>query len=168
LSRARRAAQFNQNYFPGSFSTNINNNPAVLAPSYGFIGYGRRRRDTRRPLASKPNDTHFYQKLKILIKRSAQFNQNYLPGSFSTNINNVGHVPGAFLGQQNYLAGSHATNFAGGYGKKKRSAQFNQNYQPGSFSTNVNNVGYAPGAFLGQQNYNAGSFATNFAGGYGK
>ena len=73
-------------------------------------------------------------------KREAQFNQNYLPGSFSTNINNAPAYPGSFTGQQQYNAGSFANNFA--YGKKKRDAQFNQNYQQGSFSTNINNPGF--------------------------
>ena len=94
-------------------------------------------------------------------KRSAQFNQNYLPGSFSTNINYAQQYLGTFLG----------------YVRKKCSAQFNANYLPGSFITNINNPigfggfgarGYGGVAFLGQQNYNAGSLGNNFAGGIWK
>ena len=84
-------------------------------------------------------------------EREAQFNQNYLPGSLSTNINNAGAHPGSFTGQQVFSAGSYANNVA--YGRKKREAQFNQNYLPGSFSTNINNnpVFPVPG-YLGLQN----------------
>ena len=50
-------------------------------------------------------------------EREAQFNQNYLPGSLSTNINNAGAHPGSFTGQQVFSAGSYANNVA--YGRKK-------------------------------------------------
>ncbi len=106
-------------------------------------------------------------------QRAAQFNQNYQPGSISTNINNpigyggfgdIGYGGGAFLGQQNYNYGSFANNFAGGFGRRKRSAQFNQNYQPVSISTNINNAQHVPEALRGQQNFNAGSIGNNLAG----
>ena len=67
---------------------------------------------------------------------------------------------GVFLGQQNYNAGSLGNNFAGGLGRKKRSAsQFNQNYQPRSFTTSIIDpefeVGYdfeyALGTFTGRK-----------------
>ena len=62
-----------------------------------------------------------------------------------------GAYPGSFTGQQVFSAGSYANNVA--YGRKKREAQFNQNYLPGSFSTNINNnpVFPVPG-YLGLQN----------------
>ena len=50
--------------------------------------------------------------------------------------------------------------------RKKREAQFNQIYQQGSHSTNINNAGAYPGGFTGQQVYNGGSIANNLA--YGK
>ena len=93
-------------------------------------------------------------------KREAQFNQNYHPGSISTNINNVSPSYARFNGQQNYGAGSFANNYGG---KRKREAQFNQNYNPGSISTNINSLSGLAFPPVGGLGYD-GRFGAGFGG----
>ena len=112
----------------------------------------------------------------LLSSGSAQFFQNYLPGSQSQNFN--GAFPGlgvplihrpphmAPLGggstfHQNYGMGSHAVNVNG---RKRRAAQFHQNYHPGSQSQNFNGV-FSAGVIPQMQQFH-GSHVSNGGGNY--
>jgi hypothetical protein len=118
-------------------------------------------------------------------RRSAQFHQNFQPGSQSHHFNcqgggscNIPSMQNIWGGQvhnsgsnfnQNYQGGSSSTNFGK---RRKRSPQFNQNYHGGSSSTNIGGSGggygrpspyggYGGGSQF-NQNYFGGSYSTNY------